>query len=621
MPLYRRQAVGNSCGSRYTERTGKRRGSFPVRADPKPNNAVPFMRQRSGNFWMTFTPAAMMLAVALGLSLAVAAPPDIDPFAAPFNGPFAPPPLADPAGHVRVAPSNDDSAVPFPFAVSAETTVLTEPLRPDGGVDYLKALNEQAGRGVTPENNAAVLLLRALGPSGTDIDKRDKLFTLLGMERLPDVGDYLLQDQQFIEQRSHHRGRPDRQNELQVRFNVQLEQAKRSVWSAVECPLVAGWLETNEKALDMAVAASKRTRFFVPLIGDHPKSLLRSTCDTFGFGQCGDLRALLVLRALHRFQDNDFDGGREALLAGHRLARLLGQNFGIVNCNNAADWEAELCEAERTAADSGKLTGEQIRALQKSLDQLPPLPRPAEQMAGFERFCLLDDLAYTLGGKPDDSVKSDQDDLDWLLSKLANALTDGDEAARWINRWVDRWVAAEKLLHNDERGQTLAQMSADWEFLQSDLDSNRATLQWLIGTKAWRGRLRGAELARDFTATALRVAEEETRAVTTARLTKVALALAAFKQERGEFPVALSSLVPKHLADLPRDSYTSAEFRYRRTKDGYLLYSLGRNGQDDGGRDHWDDDAQLDGDDIVVRFPPPPPPPEPSAGSLWNGAM
>ena len=575
------------------------------------------MRRRSGNFWFRFLWAASLPAVALTLSSAWAAP-LINPFAVPAPAAPGPQPAPIPNFFARIRPERGETrTVPFPFAVSKETTVLTEPPRADGGVDYLAALNEQAGRGVTPENNAAVALLRILGPSGTDVDKRGKLFKLLGMERLPDQGEYLLRDDQFIEQRAARRGAAavDPESELQARFAQQLEQARRSVWSSVECPLVAGWLRANDKALDLAVEASRRTRFFVPLIADRPNSLLSSTSDTFGFGQCGDLRALLTVRALHQFQDDDFDGGRETLLAAHRLARLLGQGFTIGRCATAADWESELYVAERAAADSGQLSAEQIRGLQKSLDELPPLPRPEERIDTFQRYCLLDELAYELGEKVEDNVKTDQDDLDWLLSKVGNALTDGDEAARWINRWVDRSVAAAKRLPDHEDGQALAQMAADAEFLRSELNSDRATLQYLIGTKAWRGRLRAAELARGVTLGVSHIAERQTLAATNARLTRVALSLAAYKQEHGEFPSELSALVPKHLPALPRDAFTSAEFRYRRTPDGYLLYSFGRNGQDDGGRDQWDEDEQTFFDDVVIQFPPSPP--EPSSALSW----
>src|SRR5262245_43901123 len=49
------------------------------------------------------------------------------------------------------------------FSISKETTYVTGPLDKDGYIDYAAALNERLGQGVTPENNANVLLWRAMG--------------------------------------------------------------------------------------------------------------------------------------------------------------------------------------------------------------------------------------------------------------------------------------------------------------------------------------------------------------------------------------------------------------------------------------------------------------------------
>src|SRR6516225_9670041 len=49
------------------------------------------------------------------------------------------------------------------FTISKETTYVTGPLDKDGYIDYAAALNERLGQGVTPENNANVLLWRAMG--------------------------------------------------------------------------------------------------------------------------------------------------------------------------------------------------------------------------------------------------------------------------------------------------------------------------------------------------------------------------------------------------------------------------------------------------------------------------
>ena len=65
--------------------------------------------------------------------------------------------------------------------ISKETTYITEPLDELGYPDYAAALNERMSKGITPENNAAVLLMQAVGPSEIPADQRDMFFRMLGM--------------------------------------------------------------------------------------------------------------------------------------------------------------------------------------------------------------------------------------------------------------------------------------------------------------------------------------------------------------------------------------------------------------------------------------------------------
>ena len=55
---------------------------------------------------------------------------------------------------------------------------------------------------------------------------------------------------------------------------------------------------------------------------------------------------------------------------------------------------------------------------------------------------------------------------------------------------------------------------------------------------------------------------------------------------------------------MPQDAFADAPLRYHRQESGYLLYSVGRNGKDDGGRGEGvrAGNAEL-GDDLVVRTP------------------
>jgi hypothetical protein len=66
-------------------------------------------------------------------------------------------------------------------------------------------------------------------------------------------------------------------------------------------------------------------------------------------------------------------------------------------------------------------------------------------------------------------------------------------------------------------------------------------------------------------------------------ITRTACQLARFRDRTGSFPESLQSLVPEFLSELPRDPMDNAPLRYRVTETGYDLWSIGLNGEDDGG--------------------------------------
>src|ERR1700731_3558074 len=50
------------------------------------------------------------------------------------------------------------------FTVGKETSYVTSPVDKNGYVDYVTALNDRLSEGVTPNNNANVVIWRMLGP-------------------------------------------------------------------------------------------------------------------------------------------------------------------------------------------------------------------------------------------------------------------------------------------------------------------------------------------------------------------------------------------------------------------------------------------------------------------------
>ena len=100
----------------------------------------------------------------------------------------------------------------------------------------------------------------------------------------------------------------------------------------------------------------------------------------------------------------------------------------------------------------------------------------------------------------------------------------------------------------------------------------------------------------------------EDRCAMDREFTNLAFVLAAYRADHGSYPAKLADLVPKYIVELPRDIFNDAEPHYRRENAGYVLYSVGSNGKDDGGRgfEHGrqgDECREKGWDDLVVRMP------------------
>jgi hypothetical protein len=80
----------------------------------------------------------------------------------------------------------------------------------------------------------------------------------------------------------------------------------------------------------------------------------------------------------------------------------------------------------------------------------------------------------------------------------------------------------------------------------------------------------------------------------------LAIALAAYQCDNGRYGEKLDDLAPKYLASVPEDLFTGKPLVYRPLGNGYVLYSVGVNGKDEGGRSAGDDPS---GDDLSVRMP------------------
>jgi hypothetical protein len=73
------------------------------------------------------------------------------------------------------------------------------------------------------------------------------------------------------------------------------------------------------------------------------------------------------------------------------------------------------------------------------------------------------------------------------------------------------------------------------------------------------------------------------RSVAALRLMMTELAVRGYEAKNGKPPMALAALVPAWLPTVPRDPFSNRPLVYRVTTNSFLLYSVGRDGNDDQG--------------------------------------
>jgi hypothetical protein len=94
----------------------------------------------------------------------------------------------------------------------------------------------------------------------------------------------------------------------------------------------------------------------------------------------------------------------------------------------------------------------------------------------------------------------------------------------------------------------------------------------------------------------------QARGRTQLELIRVGLALAVYRAEHGAYPAKLADLAPKYIATIPKDEFSDEDLHYKLDGDGFLLYSVGINGRDDGGKGLDDATNGEDWDDLSIRI-------------------
>ena len=495
------------------------------------------------------------------------------------------------------------------FTIAKDTTYLTEPLDKDGYPDFLKAINDRLRQGVTPDNNANVLLWKASGPHPEGATMPAGFFKLLGIATPPDKGDYFVRLLKYLSS-IDPKMKPDE------KYWAMLDRIGERPWKAKDFPQVAKWLKANDKPLAHVVEASKRTHHYLPLLptetaDKQPTGLVGVLLPSV---QCNrEFATTLVIRAMMHLGEGRVEEAWQDLLACHRLGRLVARGGCLIEHLVGVAIDNLASQADLTFLDSAKLDAKQAMKCLQDLQKLPPKTRLSDFVDTYERFMFLD--AILLVDRRGTQCIAEfagvnRDLFAQALDPKANPVLydiDWDPALRSANRFYDRCAAAMRVQDRPTREKQLAEIANDLAKIKSDL-FDLGGISALVDAKkpGERGKLLGDLMLALWGLPGLptgKLQQTADRDEQKARNLHLAFGLAAYRSDIGKYPAKLDNLAPKYLPKIPDDLFTGKPLIYCPAADGYLLYSFGVNGIDDQGRN---DEDNPPGDDLRVRMPLPP---------------
>lgn len=482
----------------------------------------------------------------------------------------------------------------FPsIIISPRTTYITKPVGPDGYVNYAAAVNQLSGaKNLSPEENGAALYIQAVGLGGNGMPEavRRKFCTELGIPLLPENGRYFVTDGDYSAEMTE---------QMLQDFMNQLDKGKEHPWGRRQYRLLSAWLKSNEAPLQQIHRALQKKHFHIPLV-------TAPRMEMYAYGNWHQiLRSISVVDALRAramlfIHEKSADDALRDLLDCHRLARIT--SHGPFSLELRIGYALESVSLD-TTIEIIKYNGfslSQLKRYRAQLETLPEPRHPAEYINYEQRFEALQTV-ISFSRLPPEKRNSIQSLNPRGKAVNGNCIVNLLPRANWnivlesINRDYDEAVTALKDPSYSDRWDAL-------RLLEKRLARRRMRIK-----SGYKGMKSDQAMVSKYIAdvvsyllwpecnTEILLYE---RLVTKIELMKITIALEMYRIKVGRYPKRLEQLIPRQVSQLPRDPFSDRPYHYHRKGAGYVIYSVGPNCRDDGGRNNWNQGF----DDISIQI-------------------
>ena len=515
-------------------------------------------------------------------------------------------------------PSNADDLL---VTISEETTRITSPLKPDGYPDYVAALNLQLQKGVTPDNNLAVGLWKISGPIDLSVEMKPHFFNALGMDDLPFEGDYLTD---YYTHYSEYLGPFNPQGGISLEdyessrndYEDAYSESLSAPWTKVSHPQVFQWREDNLDHIEAILkAVDQRDQYFNPYVL-MPGS--RDNEDDFapeiisillpGVQRSRELARTLTIDAYYHLGNGDLDSAMRNSIAVQKMGRLIAKGGTLVEGLVGIAINGIAYTLDKQIIASEDLSATQLKAHLNNIQSLSKVPSLVEKINVTERYMYLDTTIAVAQHGPSalnitTGSAANPNPLTKGLGKLfASSFVNWDNVLKTGNYWYDEMYRISKIQDIAKRNQAYSDLDNRLSTLATEANDPASLAKKVLLSGKTIPEITSEQMSNIMVSLLLpalsAAVSAQERGLMQHEITQVAIGLELYHHANNRYPSNLDALKGTFLKSLPNDRFSGKPLKYKTTGNGYLLYSFGRDHEDNNGQTFDDEPA---GDDIAIK--------------------
>ncbi len=444
------------------------------------------------------------------------------------------------------------------LTIDPETTRVTGPMIDGKRIDYAHALNQKYRGDATPENNAVVLLVQAIGTQREGFPENLEFYEEMGISS--------------PEHQEHCFGRwvNGTIGDERLRQKEQWDRVFQQPWTVTDHEVLLEWIFDQQIPLELFCQAAERPNWYCPVAGYRQEKPIISLIEVpFFAGQIyREMTAALILRSFVHLQSDNPRAGWKDLLAVLKFSRLMSKSPFLIASFIAMSIESNCLRAIPIFLDQAQLKPDLLDQFWNEFKAVAPREGLSQIMDVSERYVMLSMIVNVFS--QGDTRLLEPSDAEQLTTNTKSAMIlrsiNWDAGLRETNAFYDQIVAAVSCSDRKERRDKVKELTVK---LKADSKSSPDEVYYFADA---RGRSLCRFLVGKLCPSFQKVVEYYDRMDQMLSMIDITFALAKYRADKGTYPQNLSELTPNYLASLPENFLVENKpLNYERLSEGYLL--------------------------------------------------